>query len=54
MTERCKAIPDFADESEERGFWEANDSTDYLDWSNAGPSCARVWPFPGSEVMVIL
>jgi predicted DNA binding CopG/RHH family protein len=35
MTSQAKAMPTFADEAEERAFWEANDSTDYLDWSKA-------------------
>jgi len=35
MSKRLKTIPQFANETEERAFWEANDSTDYLDWSNA-------------------
>ena len=30
-----KKIPKFKTESEERIFWEENDSSDYLDWSNA-------------------
>lgn len=34
MTKR-KPIPDFNSEAEERAFWEAADSTDYLDWSKA-------------------
>jgi hypothetical protein len=33
-----KPIPDFADEAEERAFWEANDSTDDLDWGKARPA----------------
>ena len=28
-------IPNFKTESEERIFWEENDSSDYLDWSKA-------------------
>lgn len=35
MTKQLKATPTFANEMEERAFWEANDSTDYLDWSKA-------------------
>jgi predicted DNA binding CopG/RHH family protein len=35
MTSQPKAIPAFANEAEERAFWEANDSTDYLDWTKA-------------------
>jgi predicted DNA binding CopG/RHH family protein len=30
-----KNIPIFATESEEHAFWQANDSTDYLDWEKA-------------------
>lgn len=30
-----KKIPQFKTESEERAFWEENDSSDYLDWSKA-------------------
>ena len=35
MTRQLKATPEFANEAEERAFWEANDSTDYLDWTKA-------------------
>ncbi|MDO8769607.1 MAG: DUF1737 domain-containing protein [Burkholderiaceae bacterium] len=35
MKKRLKAIPKFANEAQERAFWEANDSTDHLDWSKA-------------------
>jgi predicted DNA binding CopG/RHH family protein len=28
-------IPEFADEEEERIFWQTHDSTDYIDWSAA-------------------
>jgi predicted DNA binding CopG/RHH family protein len=34
MTNRTKQKA-FASEAEERAFWEANDSTDYVDWSKA-------------------
>jgi len=30
-----KPMPEFANEDEERAFWDENDSTDYLDWSQA-------------------
>ena len=30
-----KEIPKFKTESEERTFWEENDSSDYLDWRKA-------------------
>lgn len=35
MSKQYKTIPIFADEAEERAFWETHDSTDYLDWSQA-------------------
>lgn len=30
-----KKIPEFKNEQEERAFWEANDSTQYVDWDAA-------------------
>ncbi len=30
-----KQIPKFKSETAERAFWEENDSSEYLDWSNA-------------------
>ena len=35
MTKQTKTTPKFADEGQERAFWEKNDSTDYLDWSKS-------------------
>ncbi|MEO8118979.1 MAG: CopG family antitoxin [Rhodoferax sp.] len=35
MKKQLKTIPKFADEVQERAFWDANDSTDHLDWSKA-------------------
>ena len=35
MKKRLKAVPAFANEEEERRFWEQNDSSDYLDWGKA-------------------
>jgi predicted DNA binding CopG/RHH family protein len=35
MTRQFKATPEFANEAEERAFWEAIDSTHYLDWTKA-------------------
>ena len=35
MNKPHKTIPKFANESEERTFWEQQDSTDYLDWKTA-------------------
>ena len=37
MKKQLKAIPKFANEKEERKFWEQNDSSDYLDWNEAQP-----------------
>ena len=37
MPKQPKQIPEFASETEERAFWEQNDSSDYLDWSTAEP-----------------
>jgi hypothetical protein len=35
MAAQLKPIPAFADEAEERRFWETHDSTGYVDWSKA-------------------
>lgn len=35
MNKQTKTPPKFANEAQERAFWEANDSTEYLDWSKA-------------------
>jgi predicted DNA binding CopG/RHH family protein len=35
MSKALKPIPAFADEAEEREFWESHDSTDYVDWGEA-------------------
>jgi predicted DNA binding CopG/RHH family protein len=35
MNKRLKPIPAFANEAEERTFWETHDSADYVDWSKA-------------------
>ena len=35
MNKPLKPIPKFASEAEERAFWEANDSADYVDWTKA-------------------
>jgi predicted DNA binding CopG/RHH family protein len=35
MNKSLKTIPKFASETEERAFWEQQDSTDYLDWTTA-------------------
>lgn len=40
MTKRPRPVPKFTSESRARAFWEApsRDSTQYLDWSKAGPA----------------
>ena len=35
MNKRSKPPVRFRDEAEERRFWEAHDSTDYVDWGKA-------------------
>jgi predicted DNA binding CopG/RHH family protein len=35
MGRTLKPVPAFANEAEERHFWETHDSTAYLDWSKA-------------------
>jgi len=35
MSKARKPIPSFANEAEERAFWERTDSIDYLDWRRA-------------------
>ena len=35
MSKQPKPVPKFANEAEERVFWETHDSTEYLDWSKA-------------------
>jgi predicted DNA binding CopG/RHH family protein len=35
MTKTLKPVPAFANEADERAFWETHDSTDYVDWSKA-------------------
>ncbi len=36
MSVKLKPVPTFSSEAEERRFWEAHDSTAYVDWSKAG------------------
>jgi predicted DNA binding CopG/RHH family protein len=33
-----KPMPEFANEDEERAFWDSHDSADFLDWSKAKPA----------------
>lgn len=35
MNKQAKVIPEFANESLERAYWESHDSTAYLDWTKA-------------------
>jgi predicted DNA binding CopG/RHH family protein len=35
MSKKTKALPQFANEAEERKFWETHDSDDHVDWSKA-------------------
>ncbi|MDA8328940.1 MAG: BrnA antitoxin family protein [Betaproteobacteria bacterium] len=35
MKKTLKTVPHFASEDEERIFWEANDSTEYVNWATA-------------------
>lgn len=37
MSKPRRAVPDFADEAEERLFWETHDTADHVDWSTARP-----------------
>jgi predicted DNA binding CopG/RHH family protein len=35
MSKQRRAVPKFANEAEERAFWETHDSAEYQDWSKA-------------------
>jgi predicted DNA binding CopG/RHH family protein len=35
MSKTPKSIPKFRNEAEERRFWEAHDSSDFVDWNKA-------------------
>jgi len=35
MARTVKPVPSFANDAEERQFWESHDSTAYLDWNKA-------------------
>ena len=35
MKKQIKAIPEFANEQEERRFWETHDSSGFVDWKKA-------------------
>ena len=37
MGKKLKPVPRFADEADERQFWERRDSAEYVDWSKAQP-----------------
>lgn len=38
MSKPHKPVPEFRTEAEERAFWESQNSTAYLDWSQARPA----------------
>ncbi len=38
MDKKLKRPPVFANEAEEREFWETHDSNDYVDWRKAKPA----------------
>lgn len=38
MSKPHKTVPEFRTEAEERAFWESQDFTVYLDWSQARPA----------------
>ena len=35
MNEQLKSVPVFANEAEERVFWESHDSAEYVNWDDA-------------------
>ncbi len=35
MNKATKSIPTFANEAQERAYWESHDSVDHLDWTKA-------------------
>jgi hypothetical protein len=35
MNKQTKTAPKFANEAQERAYWESTDSTDHLEWSKA-------------------
>ena len=35
MTKQNKTIPTFANEAQERAYWESHDSTQHIDWTKA-------------------
>ncbi len=35
MSKKTKRPPKFKNETQERSFWEANDSSEYVDWARA-------------------
>lgn len=37
MSKNSKIVPKLYSETEEREFWEVNDSSDYVDWKQAEP-----------------
>ena len=39
MNKRLKSLPKFWSEAEERQFWEAHDSSEYIEQGRAGALC---------------
>ncbi len=35
MSKQLKPLPEFANQAEERSFWESHDSSEHMDWSKA-------------------
>ena len=35
MSKKIKRLPKFENEAQEREFWDANDSSEYVDWTRA-------------------
>jgi predicted DNA binding CopG/RHH family protein len=52
MTKARKPIPAFADEAQERAYWERTDSTGHVDWSRAKP--ARLPNLQPSKIAISL
>ena len=51
MNSKRKPIPQFSSEDEEREFWAAHDSTEYIDWSKAERNPTYIENFPVDETM---
>ena len=54
MNTNSKPIPKFANEAEERAFWESHDTTDYVDWSLArNVSFPKLRPTPKASRQIL-